>query len=118
MSTGSGSLVPTIGSSYAVLTASNIQVPVKLITGFADAGDYISPILNFTYAQPHFLIGTDSYNDTLKVYYRTSATGACTLLETLSPSARTWTHHQMSFDDITNLNTLHAHLVYFSCSLC
>ncbi len=58
----------------------------RLITPAVDLTDYSNPQLHFAYAQA----SSFDYFDTLRVYYRTTATAAWTLLQTFDQAAETW----------------------------
>jgi len=58
----------------------------RLITPAVDLTDYSNPQLHFAYAQANVY----SYFDTLRVYYRITATDAWTLLQTYDQAAQSW----------------------------
>ena len=95
--TGVGTLVPQTSSAYAMLNSPELQGAVKLITTRLDISSLQNPVLSYWFAQP---AATDGNYDHLKVYYRTTLTGAWTLLKSENGAVPFWTHRVIALDQL------------------
>ncbi|MBU0764838.1 MAG: hypothetical protein KJ607_08390, partial [Bacteroidetes bacterium] len=92
-----GSPASAHGGSYnAVYYSSTVGKKTKLITSEIDFGTYTeNTTLTFWHAQ----VVNGSYQDELRIYYKTSAGGAWTLLSEYTAQVVTWTQRVISLPD-------------------
>ncbi|MDR2683821.1 MAG: fibronectin type III domain-containing protein, partial [Prevotellaceae bacterium] len=86
-SSGVGTVAPQNGSKFVKLFSEEYQGPVKLITPLVDISAMNDPVVIFKMASQKFAVGT---RDTLKVYYRTSASGEWTDMAWFLQSTNNW----------------------------
>ncbi|MDR0830202.1 MAG: fibronectin type III domain-containing protein [Prevotellaceae bacterium] len=75
------------GSNFVKLFSANYQAPVKLITSVVNLVGINEPIVDFWMASQKFAAGT---RDTLKVYFRTSATEPWTFITQFIQQTNSW----------------------------
>lgn len=96
---GIGTLTPHVSTAYAMIHATENQSAVKLVTTRVDKSTLSTPVLSYWFAQPAAEGGNF---DNLKIYYRTSLTGAWTLLRNETQVTPYWTHRVISLSDIAD----------------
>ena len=83
----------------SMIHATENQSAVKLVTTRVDKRTLSTPVLSYWFAQPAAEGGNF---DNLKIYYRTSLTGAWTLLRNETQVTPYWTHRVISLSDIAD----------------
>ena len=99
---GISNVNPLSGSNYAYLYVTNYMNPVKLITPMTTISSLETPVVSFYLAQPSSSFGK---NDSLKVYYRVSATDTWSLLDVINSAYNSWSNIVLSLDTI-NTNSI------------
>ena len=98
ISVGTAELDAYEGSNYASLFATSSQSEVKLITDMVDASTLTAPILSYAIVQPS---NSSGFVDSLRVYYRNSATDAWTLLVCDKTPTATWLRREVALTGVS-----------------
>ncbi len=94
---GVGPNSPKSGSRNARFADTNPPGQItKLVTPKLDLSELINPKVRFYYAQPNWVDGGTTYQNVLKIYYKTSSSSSWVLFNTYNDNITVWTERTLA----------------------